>query len=581
MNGGWYFHNAVVAIDTDCALPSKAEGSTQTQFATTTFYRLINPVSGWRAFNPNDNQRLTEAASTGAKDPIPVGFMQMLYHVIDLKKLEPIYWSRVVQPAHVHYGRWVFASTQTPVAPDWDTEICALYDKLKPWTAEYLETVESARVTPEILNLIAVKATFLQGSQPLDITILFEPGSDGVAHLFSTNRFNVSKRLANDLILHKAPKDVCQTLVPFDWMRYQKLHGYTEQLFQIIGFKPPEVTSLILVFHGIGQKLSEKIDSVNFTYAIESLRVLIHSLLPKKPVSEHVSSDTHILVLPVNWRTALSFQDDGDSFPLEDISPPTIPLVRRAITDIFMDLPYYMSHHRSRILEAAAAEANRLYELLCKYNPSFQTKGRVNLIGHSLGSLIVADLLSAQPNDCKSEGARLNFDTKCFFTTGSPLALFLHFQHANIIPRGLIGDNKPRLGCFAVESFYNLINHSDVFAFLLSPTVKGNPIKRPRVLDHTALRGERRSFSIFNRTRASIKTVETTPELKMLNDYGQLDWILPVGPRTFENQYFKIFTAHFDYWCNVEFATFVAIECCRKTGPGNAVEEYKVQASQL
>lgn len=335
------------------------------------------------------------------------------------------------------------------------------------------------------------------------------------------------------------------------------------------------------MFHGIGQKLSEKIESVNFTYAIESLRVLIHSLLQKKPVSEHVSPSTHILVLPVNWRAALSFQDDKDSFPLEDISPPTIPLIRRAITDIFMDLPYYMSHHRSSILEAASAEANRLYDLVCQYNPSFSEKGKVNLIGHSLGSLIVADLLSEQPNDWRSEGGRLRFNTKCFFTTGSPLALFLHFQHANIIPRSLATTTEPTLGCFAAESFYNLINHSDVFAFLLSPTVKGNPVKRPRVLNYAAAKDEKRTFSIFNRARATNKTVESTPELKMLNDYGQLDWILPVGPRTFENQYFKIFTAHFDYWSNVEFATFVAIECGRKEGAENAVEEYKVQASQL
>lgn len=581
MDTGWFFHNAQFSIDSESALPNNVNGMPQTEFATTTFYRLINPVSGWKAFNPNDNLRLATAQNASDPESVPVGYMQMLYHVVDMQRLEPIYWSQAVQPATIYRANWVFACTQTPIAPEWDVEIAGLFQKVKPWSEEYLETVESARATPEILDIVAHRATLAQGSQLLDITILFEPGTDCVAHLFSSARFTPSKKLANELILRKTPKDACQTIVPFDWLKYMKIQKLELAPFQKIGFKPPEITTLILVFHGIGQKLSEKIDSVSFTYAIESLRELIQSLINEKQLSAHLQAGTRFIVLPVNWRKSLCFTDEEDSFPLEEITPPTIPLVRRAITDILMDLPYYMSHHRESILSAAAVEANRLYDLVCKFNPGFEERGSVNLIGHSLGSLIVADILSMQPSECSAPNALLKFDTNCFFTTGSPLAFFLHLQHANIVPRGnLKPEEIPQFGCFAAKSVYNLINHSDVFAFMLNPAVLGNPIRKPRMLEISTGK-DRKRLSIFSRCRSPSPTATTTRELYQLNDYGQLDWILPIGPRTFENQYFKIFTAHFDYWRNKEFATFVAIECARKRGPEHAVEEYKVLTSQL
>lgn len=113
------------------------------------------------------------------------------------------------------------------------------------------------------------------------------------------------------------------------------------------------------------------------------------------------------MVLPVNWRHNLTFEDgiDGTAasgspdnmFTLDDITPPTIPAVRNLVSDIILDIPYYLSHHKEKMVKAVVAEANRIYRLWCKNNPGFEKDGRVHIIAHSLGTAIAMDILSKQP----------------------------------------------------------------------------------------------------------------------------------------------------------------------------------------
>ena len=48
-------------------------------------------------------------------------------------------------------------------------------------------------------------------------------------------------------------------------------------------------------------------------------------------------------------------------------------------------------------MDTVATELNRLYDLFCNRNPSF--KGLVSLGGHSLGSVILFDLLMHQSSE--------------------------------------------------------------------------------------------------------------------------------------------------------------------------------------
>ncbi|THC98551.1 hypothetical protein EYZ11_001981 [Aspergillus tanneri] len=207
----------------------------------------------------------------------------------------------------------------------------------------------------------------------------------------------------------------------------------------------PAPTDLILVIHGIGQKLSERMESFHFTHAINAFRRNVNVELNSEPVWPHArQGHGGIMVLPVNWRSTLSLDDanpetqaaedpTANNFTLQDITPDTIPAVRSLISDVMLDIPYYLSHHKPRMVQAVVKEANRVYRLWCKNNPGFQQSGRVHLLAHSLGSIMALDILSHQPtkipdfdfSKTQIHGNIFEFDTKNLFICGSPAGFFL------------------------------------------------------------------------------------------------------------------------------------------------------------
>lgn len=116
----------------------------------------------------------------------------------------------------------------------------------------------------------------------------------------------------------------------------------------------PSPTDLVLVIHGIGQKLSERVESFHFTHAINAFRRQVNMELHSEAVWPHIRPDHGgIMVLPVNWRSTLSLEDaDIDTqpnddptvnhFTLKDITPDSIPAIRNLISDVMLDIPYYL-----------------------------------------------------------------------------------------------------------------------------------------------------------------------------------------------------------------------------------------------
>lgn len=255
----------------------------------------------------------------------------------------------------------------------------------------------------------------------------------------------------------------------------------------------PKVTDLVLVIHGIGQKLSERVESFHFTHAINSFRRSVNMELSNKRVQSVLREDFgSIMVLPVNWRSNLSFEEGGPmktpdeeehpivtDFSLKDITPDTIPTVRNLISDVMLDIPFYMSNHKPKMIEALIFEANRVYRLWCQNNPDFHKEGRVHIIAHSLGSAMALDALSKQPTtlpdvdllSSKVHTKHFDFDTKNLFFVGSPAGFFLLLEKGKLMPRK--GRNKPgaehvdqdkavassteKFGCLAIDNLYNVM----------------------------------------------------------------------------------------------------------------------------
>jgi hypothetical protein len=128
---------------------------------------------------------------------------------------------------------------------------------------------------------------------------------------------------------------------------------------------------------------------------------------------------------------------------LEDITVEGVAFARSLISDLALDVLLYQSSYRGEISRVVVAETNRILKLFRERNPEF--RGKVHLMGHSLGSAIFFDVLCRQrerhPDESshplrfwpshsrpeirpKHEELEFNFDTSNFFCLGSPVGLF-------------------------------------------------------------------------------------------------------------------------------------------------------------
>ena len=131
---------------------------------------------------------------------------------------------------------------------------------------------------------------------------------------------------------------------------------------------------------------------------------------------------------------------EANVFTIKDLQPKSIPIVRDLIKDVMLDIPYYLSSHKEKILDAVVAEANRVWEVFCRCNPYFlkEGRGRCHIIGHSLGSVIAMDVLSGQPTYVKDQDPEKKdklhfaFDTTNLFCLGSPAGFFLMYRFSHL-----------------------------------------------------------------------------------------------------------------------------------------------------
>lgn len=397
----------------------------------------------------------------------------------------------------------------------------------------------------------------------------------------------------------------------------------------------PRVTDLVLVIHGIGQKLSERVESFHFTHAINAFRRMMNVELEAEAVKPWLRGDLgSIMVLPINWRSTLQLDDESpdpqpnrrdetsskNQFTLKDITAESLPAVRNLISDVMLDIPYYLSHHKSKMVEAVIREANRIYRLWIKNNPGFEDHGNVHIIAHSLGTVMALDILSNQPTKLATRidintpprTDIFEFDTKNLFFCGSPAGFFLLLNKSPLLPRkgrekpdsngddlsrGVAGD-AGTYGCLAVDNLYNIMHYNDPIAYRLNACVDvayAASLQPASVPSATATWLQ--SFaSVFHKPASSLtatpglrpsamkmpSTVEmethnfskeeiAEKRMYLLNDNGQIDYTLHSGGGPLEIQYLNMLSAHSSYWVLRDFVRFLVVEIGRKEGRGQTV----------
>uniref|UniRef100_A0A1I7U8S4 DDHD domain-containing protein n=1 Tax=Caenorhabditis tropicalis TaxID=1561998 RepID=A0A1I7U8S4_9PELO len=199
-----------------------------------------------------------------------------------------------------------------------------------------------------------------------------------------------------------------------------------------------EMENLAFLMHGVGHKDKED-------WIVNTVKKLINVTDGKID-----SSNTHFI--PIHWRTNL---EDGHVCGDEC----HIGQYDGKINSILEDVKLYNCRvYGKKIRSIVINQIKTHFATFIKHNPDF--KGRISLIGHSLGSVIFYDILTME--DMKEDLKIIGFDrVHNLFVVGSPLWYFL----------GKRGETARDQFREASKSFriYNIYHQNDVVAGRLEP----------------------------------------------------------------------------------------------------------------
>ncbi|XP_013987908.2 phospholipase DDHD2 isoform X1 [Salmo salar] len=158
--------------------------------------------------------------------------------------------------------------------------------------------------------------------------------------------------------------------------------------------EPYQVDHLVFMVHGVGPACDIQLRGV--VQCVNDFRDASLSLL-----SSHFKQGQdgahmgRVEFLPVNWHRVLHGDATGVDEDIQRITLPSISRLRQFSNGTVLDLFYYNSPtYCQTIIDTVASEINRLHHVFLQRHPQFT--GAVSLTGHSLGSLILFDLLTNQ-----------------------------------------------------------------------------------------------------------------------------------------------------------------------------------------
>ncbi|KAJ9577954.1 hypothetical protein L9F63_025185, partial [Diploptera punctata] len=274
--------------------------------------------------------------------------------------------------------------------------------------------------------------------------------------------------------------------------------------FNIDEGEPAKVDHLLFLVHGIGSVCDLKFRTVE--EVVDEFRNLSLQLtLSHFRTSIDEGKVNRIEVLPISWHASLH-EDTGIDAKLKSITLDSIPKLRHFTNDTLLDILFYTSPvYCQTIIHTVGNELNRLYTLFKERNPTFD--GGISVGGHSLGSLILFDLLFHQKvpegetqqdsksilsSDDKTEKREdaskdehnsnqkinyLTFQPKAFFALGSPIGMFVTIRGIDTLGEDFRFPTCPK--------FFNIFHPFDPVAYrietLVNPKLTG---LRPVLIPH-------------------------------------------------------------------------------------------------
>ncbi|XP_041066175.1 phospholipase DDHD2-like [Carcharodon carcharias] len=176
----------------------------------------------------------------------------------------------------------------------------------------------------------------------------------------------------------------------------------TEQTYgDILVGEPVKVDHLVFMVHGIGPACDIRFRSI--IQCVNDFRNAALNLLQthfKKAQDEQKVG--RVEFLPVNWYCTLHGDATGVDEDIRRITLPSISRLRHFTNETLLDLFFYNSPtYCQTIVDTVANEMNQLLTIFQQRNPDFE--GGISVAGHSLGSLILFDILTNQASSSSKE----------------------------------------------------------------------------------------------------------------------------------------------------------------------------------
>ncbi|XP_054660316.1 phospholipase DDHD2 isoform X1 [Grus americana] len=350
------------------------------------FYRKVTDCrERWVPFSTQDSERLEEAHGAGRdKEDLVVPTSGGRYDV-HLKKRQrvAVYWEEEV--SEVRRCTWFYKGDKD--------------NKYIPYSETFSEELEEAYMIAVTLDEWKKKLE----SPSREIIILHNP----------------------KLMVHYHPVATSDDWgsTPTEQGRPRTVKRGVENIAaEIPNGEPLQIDHLVFVVHGIGPACDIRFRSI--VQCVNDFRNVSLSMLQahfKK--AQEQQQIGRVEFLPVNWHSSL--HSTGVDVDLERITLPSINRLRHFINDTILDVFFYNSStYCQTIVDTVASEMNRLYQLFLQRNPLF--KGGVSIAGHSLGSLILFDLLTNQkaaPEEDEHSKEVVRALRQCTDPRGTPAAL--------------------------------------------------------------------------------------------------------------------------------------------------------------
>ncbi|NWY70935.1 DDHD2 Phospholipase, partial [Erithacus rubecula] len=316
----------------------------------------------WVPFSAQDSQRLEEAHGAGrAQDDVVVPTSGGRYDVhLRARRRVAVYWEE--EEAEVRRCTWFYKGDKD--------------NKFIPYSESFSEELEEAYMIAVTLGEWKKKLE----SPNREVIILHNP----------------------KLMVHYHPLASSDDWVstPTEQGRPRTVKRGVENIpVEIPSGEPLQIDHLVFVVHGIGPACDIRFRSI--VQCVNDFRNVSLSMLQSHfRKAQEQQQVGRVEFLPVNWHSSL--HSTGVDVDLERITLPSINRLRHFINDTILDVFFYNSPtYCQTIVDTVASEMNRLHRLFLQRNPRFS--GGVSIAGHSLGSLILFDLLTNQKADPEEE----------------------------------------------------------------------------------------------------------------------------------------------------------------------------------